>query len=74
MQLGVDFGTTRTLVARADRGNYPVVAFLDTDGDAQEYFPSLVALRGSRLVHGFEAVAAVRDGAPHVRSVKVIKL
>lgn len=70
MQLGVDFGTTRTLVARADRGNYPVVAFLDTDGDAQEYFPSLVALRGSRLVHGFEAVAAVRDGAPHVRSVK----
>ena len=72
MQLGVDFGTTRTLVARADRGNYPVVAFLDTDGDAQEYFPSLVALRGSRLVHGFDAVASARDGAPHLRSVNLL--
>jgi molecular chaperone DnaK (HSP70) len=70
MQLGVDFGTTRTLVARADRGNYPVVGFVDTDGDPQEYFPSLVALRAGRLVFGFEALAAARQGAPSLRSVK----
>ena len=64
MQLGVDFGTTRTLVAHADRGNYPVVTFSDTDGDAHEFFPSLVALQGDHLVYGFEAAAAARRGAP----------
>lgn len=70
MQLGVDFGTTRTIVATADRGNYPVVAFTDTAGDPQDHFPSLVALRGNDLVYGFEAAEAARDGAPHLRSVK----
>lgn len=70
MQLGVDFGTTRTIVARVDRGNYPVVAFADADGDTQEYFPSLVALRGDELVYGFEAADVARRGAPYLRSVK----
>ena len=31
MKLGIDFGTTRTGVAVADRGNYPAVTFT-TDG------------------------------------------
>lgn len=70
MQLGVDFGTTRTIVARADRGNYPVVSFTDSDADTHEHFPSLVALRGADLVFGFDALAAARDGAPHLRSIK----
>lgn len=70
MRLGIDFGTTRTVVARADRGNYPVVTFRDADGDGHEYLPSVVALSGGELVHGFEALAAARDGAPHVRSFK----
>jgi len=70
MQLGVDFGTTRTIVAHADRGNYPVVDFVDADGDSHEYFPSLVALQGTRLLYGFEALAAARKGAPYLRSVK----
>ena len=39
-------GTTRTVVARADRGNYPVVTFRDADGDGHEYLPSVVALSG----------------------------
>ena len=34
--LGIDLGTTRTVVARVDRGNYPVVPFPDEHGDAQE--------------------------------------
>jgi molecular chaperone DnaK (HSP70) len=70
MQLGVDFGTTRTIVAHADRGNYPVVSFSDADGDAHEFFPSLVALSGDHLVYGFDALAEARRGAPLLRSMK----
>ncbi len=70
MHLGVDFGTTRTIVARADRGNYPVVAFADPDGDSHDHFPSVVSLCAGRLVYGFEALAAARDGAPIRRSLK----
>jgi len=70
MHLGVDLGTTRTNVALADRGNYPVVSFLDEDGDAHESFPSVVAARDGELVHGFEALAAAREGAPLLRSFK----
>lgn len=70
MLLGVDFGTTRTIVAHADRGNYPVVSFTDELGDAHGYFPSVVARVEGGLVFGFEALAAAREGAPTVRSFK----
>lgn len=70
MHLGVDLGTTRTIVALTDRGNYPVVSFFDDDGDAHESFPSVVAARGGELVHGFEALSAAREGAPLLRSFK----
>jgi molecular chaperone DnaK (HSP70) len=70
MRLGIDFGTTRTVVARADRGNYPVVTFRDADGDGHEHLPSVVALVDGSLTYGFEALAAAADGAPHVRSFK----
>lgn len=68
--LGIDLGTTRTVVARVDRGNYPVVPFPDEHGDAQEYLPSLTALTPDGLVHGFAARAAAREGAPLLRSLK----
>ncbi|MBB5832946.1 Hsp70 family protein [Brachybacterium aquaticum] len=70
MRIGIDMGTTRTIAAGADRGNYPVLHFLDPDGDAHEHFPSLIALDGEELVHGFEAERAARAGAPHLRSFK----
>ena len=70
MDLGLDLGTTHTVVAHADRGNYPVVAFLDRDGDAHDHFPTVAALDGDRVVHGFEALAAARHGAPLARSFK----
>lgn len=70
MLFGIDFGTTRTIVAQADRGNYPIVSFTDEQGDPQEYFPSVVAREGDRLLHGFEARAAARLGVPAVRSFK----
>ncbi|HEY4220450.1 MAG TPA: Hsp70 family protein, partial [Myxococcota bacterium] len=70
MKLGIDFGTTRTLVATVDRGNYPVVSFIDDDGDAHEHFPSVVAAKDGALLYGFDALTAAKAGAPLVRSFK----
>ena len=64
MRLGVDFGTTHTVVTMVDRGNYPVVAF-----EGGDPYPSLVALLPSgELRYGFDA-AAVRH-EPGVRVVR----
>lgn len=57
MRLGIDFGTTRTVVAACDRGNYPVISFTAAGGEAQEFFPSLIAEKGGQLCFGFDAVA-----------------
>lgn len=70
MHLGIDLGTTRTVVATADRGNYPVVGFTDHLGDAVDHVPSVVAAVDDRLVHGFDALAAAEGGAPLMRSFK----
>ncbi|WP_291081502.1 Hsp70 family protein [Dietzia sp. UBA5065] len=70
MRLGIDFGTTHTVVAAVDRGNYPVVAFTDPDGDAHDGFPSVVAAVDGGLVFGFQALAAAADGYPVLRSFK----
>ena len=70
MDLGLDFGTTHTVVAYGDRGNYPVVAFLDEDGDARDHFPSVVADDDGTLVYGFAALEAARRGMPSARSFK----
>lgn len=59
--LGIDFGTTRTVVAWADRGNYPVVSFESDSGDSVEWFPSIVAERAGELRFGFDALAVARD-------------
>jgi molecular chaperone DnaK (HSP70) len=71
MRLGIDFGTTRTVVAAVDRGNYPVVSF-DTGGDGEQpWYPSLLAVRGDQVEAGWSA-AALRftDGWTVVRSLK----
>lgn len=70
MKLGIDLGTTRTIVALVDRGNYPVVSFIDPDGDAVDHYPSVVARRGDELVYGFEAERAASEGAVLLRSFK----
>jgi molecular chaperone DnaK (HSP70) len=58
MRLGIDFGTTHTVVAAVDRGNYPVAGF--EWGDA---VPSVIAaeIRGGALRFGREAVAVELD-------------
>lgn len=69
MRLGIDFGTTRTLVAFVDRGNYPLASFDDLDGDTHEYIPTVVALEGDNLVCGWRAAASP---SPVARSFKRI--
>src|ERR1700693_3017871 len=44
MKLGIDFGTTRVIVAVVDRGNYPLVSFETPEG-TYDWFPSLAAVR-----------------------------
>ena len=68
--LGVDFGTTRTVVACPDRGNYPVIAFSDTEGDYHDYFPSVIAAGENGLLYGFQAQEAMQGGIPGIRSFK----
>jgi molecular chaperone DnaK (HSP70) len=71
VQLGIDFGTTRTVVAYADRGNYPVAHFVDGAGDARDYFPSVAAGRDGELRFGFDALeAAAEPGWELLRSFK----
>ena len=61
MRLGIDFGTTRTIVAVADRGNYPVVTFENAEEDFQEWYPCLVATRDGERRYGFDAIALTQS-------------
>jgi molecular chaperone DnaK (HSP70) len=71
MRLGIDFGTTRVVVAFVDRGNYPVVVFDCPDGAAREWFPPLVAVHGDQRVYGWTAWAKQEEaGWTIVRSLK----
>jgi molecular chaperone DnaK (HSP70) len=71
MRLGIDFGTTRTVVACVDRGNYPVVSFFDGRGDAHDFYPSVVAEKDGELRFGFDALESSADqGWTVVRSFK----
>ena len=71
MRLGIDFGTTRIVVAVADRGNYPVVAFEAPDGSSWEWFPPLIAAHGVERLYGWDAWAAQTD--PRYTVVRSLK-
>jgi molecular chaperone DnaK (HSP70) len=71
MRLGIDFGTTRIVVAAVDRGNYPVIAFEDPEGASREWFPPLIASRGRERLYGWDAWALQGDPAwTVIRSIK----
>ena len=71
VRLGVDFGTTRTVVSRVESGNYPLVNFETESGDGQEWYPSLVAGKGTERVFGWEAWSKQsEDDWQKIRSLK----
>lgn len=61
MRIGIDFGTTRTVVAGIEDGNYPVCSF-DHEGRLRDHIPTLVAARRGQLLFGWEAARAGRRG------------
>lgn len=67
MRVGIDFGTTHTVVALVDRGNYPVVSF-----DGVDAWPSLIAANAAgELRFGVDAAAVRHDpGWSVLRSIK----
>jgi len=74
MKLGIDFGTTRIIVAVVDRGNYPLVPFETPEG-TYDWFPSLAAVRrdsnGAERRFGWDAWAVQTDpGWTVLRSLK----
>jgi molecular chaperone DnaK (HSP70) len=70
MKLGVDFGTTRIVVAAVDRGNYPILRFETPEGTA-DWFPPLVALRGAQQRFGWDAWTVQGEpGWTVIRSLK----
>lgn len=70
MPLGIDLGTTRTVVANADYGNHPVISFDADDGSTLQAYPATVAWRGRRIVCGLEAERRKADGWHWLPSVK----
>jgi molecular chaperone DnaK len=67
MRVGIDFGTTHTVVAAVDRGNYPVISF-----DGLDAWPSLIAANtDGQLRFGVDAAAARHEpGWSVLRSFK----
>jgi molecular chaperone DnaK (HSP70) len=61
VRLGIDLGTTRTVVAMCDRGNYPVLRFTLEAGDAIDGVPTIVAAKGEELRYGLDAMAVAED-------------
>jgi len=70
MRLGIDFGTTRTVVAAQEKGNYPVCTF-SWGGEVKDYIPSLAAVKDGILHFGWDAVERLNHPDTHVlRSMK----
>jgi len=70
MRLGIDFGTTRTVVAAQENGNYLVCTF-SWEGEVKEYIPTLAAVKDGILHFGWDAVDRLNQSDTHIlRSMK----
>jgi len=71
VKIGLDFGTTRVVIAAVDRGNYPLVSFETPEGHVRDWFPPLVAVRGTARAYGWEAwLLQGQQGWTMARSLK----
>lgn len=71
MKLGIDFGTTRIVVAAADRGNYPVVSFDTNDGESRDWYPPTIAFGPEGIHYGWQAVG--HQGDPEWTLIRSLK-
>jgi molecular chaperone DnaK (HSP70) len=71
MRLGIDFGTTRTVVAAVQDGRHPIVSF-DEGGEFRQHVPGIAALVDGELVVGWRAAEALAAGTAEyaIRSIK----
>ena len=69
MRIGIDFGTTHTVAALVDRGNFPVIPLGEHD-----VCPSLVAAHADgRIVYGREAAAVSAAHEPGWHCLRSLK-
>lgn len=61
MRIGIDFGTTRVVVAAVDRGNFPLVYFESSDRQMRDWFPPVVAVKCDQYLYGWEAMSKQED-------------
>jgi molecular chaperone DnaK (HSP70) len=70
IRLGIDFGTTRTVVAAQEDGNYPVCTF-SWEGEVKEFIPTLAAVKDGILYFGWDAADRLKQpGTYLLRSMK----
>jgi len=70
MRLGIDFGTTRTVVAAESKGSYPIVTF-SWKNEIKDYIPSLIAVKDGNLYFGWDAADRLRQ--PEVFALRSVK-
>ncbi|MFO0686701.1 MAG: Hsp70 family protein [Sandaracinus sp.] len=69
MRLGIDLGTTRTVVAAVQGGSYPLASF-EAEGAVREWIPGVAAQIDGAIAFGWEAVARASEAQGVVRSIK----
>ena len=71
MRLGIDFGTTRTVVAAVDAGRYPLASFDRGEGFV-DHVPGVAAIDGSGALRtGWDAARLLAEPrGPVLRSIK----
>jgi len=70
MILGIDFGTSRTVAASSEDGDYKVCRF-NCNGKYREYIPSLIAVKDGFIKFGWDAVSCEND--PNVYLMRSLK-
>ena len=68
MRFGIDFGTTRTVIAAVDHGRFPVAVF-DTPRGYLDYLPGLAIAHQDRVDFGWDSLPE-SQGALTLRSIK----
>jgi molecular chaperone DnaK (HSP70) len=69
VRLGIDLGTTRTVVAAALDARYPIASF-DVEGAFREWIPGVAIEKDGAIHFGWEALSRLDGADGAVRSIK----